>query len=219
MSFIFFSGKNLTPFDLWEQCMVVLALLHYTPSWVASSDTTNLRNSQHSELSWSSFRDSANILTPIFVSRLRSTKKSTVFASKPMTNTVFLKICIYKMFNSWNIKFLFMSFLAWSFILTNLNYIRQVFFGSCFFNVMVYNSPKPRVMLSKQVPNLWYWHSFCQFQDHGFHLNSKTTLFTIPWNFYLENSTIATFYSRNSTMQICDVIKVVDVRNTFSLVS
>ena len=30
-------------------------------------------------------------LTPIFVSRLCSTKKSTVLASKPMTNTVFLK--------------------------------------------------------------------------------------------------------------------------------
>jgi hypothetical protein len=45
-------------------------------------------------------------LTPIFVSRLCSTKKSTVFASKPITNTVFSKICLYKMFNSWTIKFL-----------------------------------------------------------------------------------------------------------------
>jgi len=44
--------------------------------------------------------------TPIFVSCLCSTKKSTILHQNLMINTVFLKNMSLKMFNSWNIKFL-----------------------------------------------------------------------------------------------------------------
>ena len=95
--------------------------------------------------------------------------------------------------------------------------IRKVFFGPCFANVMMYDSPKLLVNSLKASSQFVILAFFCQVQDQRFYSKSETAQFTSPWNFYLENSTITTFYSWNSTVQVGSVLKVVGMQQHFFL--